>query len=139
MKSARPVTWTAAAATVLRRSQSPHKWRTRNITAVPCEILGFALYGFFSTAGTAGILIGFVRGFENRITKSGPFTELTAIQQAVLSSGKVQNVSGRSSAQTRENKGALCRSEAPGEGQSSVRNKKQRQRGYPCGDYCNPA
>ena len=31
-------------------------------------------------------------GFENRISKSGPITELTAIQQAVLNSGKVQSV-----------------------------------------------
>ena len=30
------------------------------ITAVPCGILGFALYGFFSAAGAAAVLIGFV-------------------------------------------------------------------------------
>jgi uncharacterized RDD family membrane protein YckC len=51
-------------------------------------------FGHWAILGGAALVGAVVlTGFENRISKSGSFAELTAIQQAVLNSGKVQSVS----------------------------------------------
>ncbi len=51
-------------------------------------------FGHWAILGGAALVgVVLLTGFDNRISGMGSFTELTAIQQAVLNSGKVQSVS----------------------------------------------